>query len=206
MPIEVPRISNCIAKTRRRLTDGSCPAVAPETTIRAIGAADLSEWSKVAAPTVSITTSTRSGSRAPGSTAVAPRAEIRSRLAASRLVAYTRLPIATASATAAVATPPPAPWTSTLSASAMRPLVVSIRHAVSQAVGRHAASVAAMPSGSGIRFDRGTATRSASVPEKCSERMETPRGSPGVTTTGYTTTGRPSGSNPTASQPRIIGS
>ena len=57
-----------------------CPPVAPETTIRAIGAADFIEWSKVAAPTVSITTSTRSGSRAPGSSAVAPSAAIRSRL------------------------------------------------------------------------------------------------------------------------------
>ena len=81
----------------------------------------------MAAPTVSITTSTRSGSRAPGSTAVAPSAAIRSRLPASRLVAYTRLPSATASTTAAVATPPPAPWTSTASPSSTRPLVVSIR-------------------------------------------------------------------------------
>ena len=153
-----------MAKTRRRLIFGSCPEVAPETTIRAVGAADFSEWSKVAAPTVSITTSTRSGSRAPGSSAVAPSSAIRSRLAASRLVAYTRLPSATPSATAAVATPPPAPWTSTDSPSATRPFVVSIRQAVSQAVGRHAASVADRPSGSGSRFIRGTATRSANVP------------------------------------------
>ena len=64
-----------MANTRRRLTLASCPAVAPETTMRAPGAAHFSEWSNVAAPTVSITTSTRSGSRAPGSTR--GRAELR---------------------------------------------------------------------------------------------------------------------------------
>ena len=157
--------------------------MAPQTTIRAPGAEHFIECSNVGAPTDSITTPTRSGIRAPGSSAVAPRAATRSRFHASRLVAYTRLPIATASTTAAVDTPPPAPWTSTASASATRPRAVSMFQAVSQAVGRQPASRKDSPAGFGIKFSGGTATRSASVPGKCSESSDSPRGSAASGTT-----------------------
>ena len=56
-------------------------------TTREPGLSDLSEWSQVAWPTVSMTASTRSGSRAPGSkTWSAPSLTACSRLAAERLV------------------------------------------------------------------------------------------------------------------------
>ena len=78
------------------------------------GRSDLTECDQVAAPTVSITASTRCGSRAPDSNAsTAPSSTARFRLASSRLVAKTRSPAALPSTIAAVATPPPAPCTST---------------------------------------------------------------------------------------------
>ena len=68
----------------------------------------------MAFPTVSMTASTRSGSRPPGSTAaVAPIASARARFDSFRLVANTVSPAATPSTIAAVATPPPAPCTRT---------------------------------------------------------------------------------------------
>ena len=89
-------------------------------------------------------------------------------------------PARRASTTAAVATPPPAPWTSTASASATRPRVVSIRYAVSQAVGRQAASAKDSSAGFGTRLTRGTATRSASVPGYAlGERSRSRAGRPG---------------------------
>ncbi len=70
---------------------GFIPLVAPHTTIRPPGRSDLSEWSQVASPTLSITASTRSGSRAPGSNAAAaPSATARSRRSGERLVTHTR--------------------------------------------------------------------------------------------------------------------
>ncbi|OLB65467.1 MAG: hypothetical protein AUI10_06675 [Actinobacteria bacterium 13_2_20CM_2_72_6] len=184
--------------------------MAPETTIRPPCVAHLRECSKVAAPTVSITTSTRSGNRAPGSSAVAPSAAIRSRLPGSRLVAYTRAPSATARTTAAVATPPPAPWTSTEPPSGSRPRTVSIRYAVSHAVGRHAASAKDSSGGLGTRLRRGTRTRSAKVPGHFSDsavRFGSIVSSPddGSPTIACTTTSVPSSATPAASQPRIIG-
>ena len=125
---------------------------------------DFSEWSNVAAPTVSITTSTRSGSRAPGSTR--GRAQRGDPLPLGGVAAGRVHPLAQRDGehdgrgghAAAGALHQHRVGLAT------RPLVVSIRYAVSQAVGRQAASVEAMPAGLGTRFARGTATRSASVP------------------------------------------
>src|SRR4051794_30498757 len=61
-------------------------------------------------PTVSMTASTRSGSRAPDSNAwSAPSSTALARLASSRPVTHIRYPAADPSATSAVDTPPPAP-------------------------------------------------------------------------------------------------
>src|SRR4029450_5953315 len=112
----------------------------------------------------------------------------------------------------AVATPPPEPCTSTVS-TGFRPLWVnSIRYAVSQAVGRQAASSNDSPAGLGTRFCAGTATRSASAPwyrSLSSDRRGSSVSSPrqaGSEITACTTTSLPSASSPAASQPRIIGS
>ncbi len=64
----------------------------------------------------------------------------------------------------AVATPPPAPWTSTVDPGSSSAFSNSIRYAVSHAVGRHAASSNDSAAGFRTRFRRGTATRSANVP------------------------------------------
>ena len=69
----------------------------------------------------------------------------------------------------AVDTPPPAPWTSTVPPGASPDWVNSIRYAVSQAVGRQAASVHDSSGGFGTRLRRGTMTCSARVPWCCSE-------------------------------------
>ena len=88
----------------------------------------------------------------------------------------------------------------------------SIRYAVSQAVGRQAASSKESEAGFGTTLRRGTATRSAKVPwwrSESSERFGSKVSSPvqsGSLTTACTTTSLPSSSSPAASQPRIIGS
>ncbi len=64
----------------------------------------------------------------------------------------------------AVATPPPAPCTSTESPAFSPPWVKSIRYAVSHAVGRQAASSKLSEAGFGTTLPRGTATLSANVP------------------------------------------
>src|SRR6185369_4116150 len=92
------------------------PVVAPATTTVPPGRRDFRECDQVASPTVSITTSTRSGNRSPvGNAARAPQLSASARLPALRLVAYTTAPAATASLIAAEATPPPAPCTRTRS-------------------------------------------------------------------------------------------
>lgn len=58
----------------------------------------------------------------------------------------------------AVATPPPAPWTSTVEPGAAGETVKSMRYAVSHAVGRHAASSKESSGGLGTRFRSGTHT------------------------------------------------
>ncbi len=94
---------------------GSGPEVAPEITTVPPCTSERSEWLHVAAPTVSITASTRSGSRAPDSKAwSAPSSSARARFASSRLVTHTRSPAAAPRRTRAVETPPPAPCTSTV--------------------------------------------------------------------------------------------
>ena len=107
---------------------GFCPLVAPLITSTPPGFKDFSEWSQVAAPTVSATASTRSGSRAPGSkTASAPSSNARARFASERDVAHTRSPAARPSTINAVATPPPAPCTNSVDPGATAARVNSIR-------------------------------------------------------------------------------
>ena len=92
------------------------------------GRSDRIECDQVARPTVSITASTFTGSRSPDSkTSWAPMSSARLRLASSRLVARTFSPPARASVISAVATPPPAPCTSTVSPALRPPWVKSIR-------------------------------------------------------------------------------
>ena len=102
--------------------------MAPETTSVPPGFSALRLWLQVAAPTVSITASTRSGRRAPGSKAwSAPSSTALARLASSRLVTQVRMPAVLASTIRAVATPPPAPWTSSVEPGLTSPRVNSIR-------------------------------------------------------------------------------
>ena len=124
------------------------------------------ECDQVALPTVSMTASTFTGSRAPDSNAsCAPSSSARARLASSRLVAqHPQAGRPGRARSAAVATPPPAPWTSTVSPALSSPRVKSIRYAVSQAVGRQAASSKDSDAGFGTTLRRGTATLSANVP------------------------------------------
>ena len=128
MPIVEPTTLSCRKNTRVSPAGGSAPLVAPEITSVPPGFNAFSECSQVAAPTVSITASTRSGSRAPGSNASsAPSSTARARLDSERLVAHTRRPAARPNTISAVATPPPAPWTRTVAPGATPARVNSIR-------------------------------------------------------------------------------
>src|SRR5450755_4419166 len=69
VPIVEPITESCRKKTRCSSAGGAWPLVAPEITIRPPGLSDFTECDHVASPTVSITTSTRSGSRVPVSNA-----------------------------------------------------------------------------------------------------------------------------------------
>ena len=173
------------------------PDVVPQMTILPPGRSARIECDQVARPTVSMTASTRRGSRSPVSrTWWAPSSSARARLPSSRLVANTVSPPARASAISAVATPPPAPWTSTVSPALSPPCVKSIRYAVSHAVGRQAASSNDSDAGLGTTLDRGTATRSANVPwwrSDSSDRFGSSVSSPvqsGPLMTAWTTTSR----------------
>ena len=87
-----------------------------------------------------------------------------------------------------------------------------MRYAVSQAVGRQAASSNDSEAGLGTMLRRGTATLAAKVPwwrSESSDRFGSKVSSPshpGLLITACTTTSLPSSSMPAASQPRIIGS
>lgn len=73
---------------RARSAGGLAPLVAPAITTVPPRRSDFSEWDQVASPTVSITTSTRSGSRSPGASAArTPQVRASARLASLRLVA-----------------------------------------------------------------------------------------------------------------------
>ena len=64
-----PTTDSCRKNTRFRSAGGTAPLVAPQTTIVPPGFSARSECAQVASPTVSMTASTRSGSRAPDSKA-----------------------------------------------------------------------------------------------------------------------------------------
>ncbi len=113
---------------RRNSAGGASPEVAPETTIVPPGLSARTECAQVASPTVSITASTRSGSRCPGSNAwSAPSSTASARLSSERLVTHTRIPAADASVIRALETPPAAPCTSTVAPGVTRARVNSIR-------------------------------------------------------------------------------
>ncbi len=69
VPIVDPTTDSCRKNTRLSSAGGASPEVAPVTTSVPPGFSDLIECAQVALPTVSITASTRSGSRAPDSNA-----------------------------------------------------------------------------------------------------------------------------------------
>jgi len=97
-------------------------------TTRPPGLRERSECDHVAAPTVSITTSTFSGSRAPDANAsCAPRSTARAPFVSSLEVTHTRKPAWRASMISAVDTPPPAPWIRTVCPGASPERVNSIR-------------------------------------------------------------------------------
>ena len=91
MPIVEPATDSWVKKIRVSSAGGASPLVAPHITIRPPGLSERTEWAQVAWPTLSITTSTRSGSRSPvANTRSAPDSRARFRFASLRLVAQTR--------------------------------------------------------------------------------------------------------------------
>ena len=185
-----------------------------ETTILPPGRSDRIEWDQVALPTVSITASTLTGSRAPDSkTSWAPSSSARARLASSRLVASTRSP--------------PAPGErdqggGDAAAGALdQHRVAGLEAALHEQhpVGREPGGRAGRPPprttarpawARGCRAGRrpgrrrcpGGARRAATASGRSSRR----RVHDGSLITACTTTSLPSSSTPAASQPRIIGS
>ena len=86
-----PTTDSWVKNTRVSSAGGASPLVAPQITMRPPGLSDRTECAQVAWPTVSMTTSTRSGSLAPAGNAwSAPSLTARSRLASLRLVAHIR--------------------------------------------------------------------------------------------------------------------
>ena len=92
----VPMVEPMTRSWRKKIDDssafaGASPDVAPAMTIRPPGLSERTECDQVAAPTVSMTASTRSGSRAPDSkAAAAPTSSALAAFASSRLVTQTR--------------------------------------------------------------------------------------------------------------------
>ena len=215
VPIVEPITESWRKKIRVSSASSSCgPEVVPEVMIRPPGRSERTECDQVAFPTVSMTASAFSGSRSPDSNAAwAPISSALARLASSRLVTSTRSPAARPSTIAAVATPPPAPCTSTVSPGLQ--LAAGEEHPVGREPrGRQAGRL-------GERQRRrlghdvaraGTATRSAIAPwwrSESSDRFGSKVSSPfqdGSLITPWTTTSLPSSSRPAASVPRIIGS
>ena len=89
VPIVEPMIESCLKNTCVRPASSTLgPDVVPLMTMRPPGRSERMEWVQVARPTVSITASTRTGSRAPVSnTSCAPMSSARLRFSSSRLVA-----------------------------------------------------------------------------------------------------------------------
>ena len=86
-----PATDSWVKKILVSSAGGASPLVAPQITIRPPGLRERTECAQVAWPTLSMTTSTRSGSRAPDSKAwSAPSLTARSRLASLRLAAQIR--------------------------------------------------------------------------------------------------------------------
>ena len=117
------------------------PGGGPGDDDRAARLSDFTECDQVAAPTVSITASTRAGSRSPVSTtSCAPISRARARLSSSRLVANTGSRPPARSMMSARRHAPTGALHGTESPGLRPDCVKSIRYAVSHAVGRHAAS------------------------------------------------------------------
>ena len=138
---------------------GFGPVVAPQTTIRPPARrpratlprrlADVLDDDVGAPPPVASLTAATTSPVAWFTAASAPSSRARSSFSSLDEVTSTRAPSAFAIASAAVATPPPIPQTSTHSPSCSRPLVTSIRYAVSNTSGKAAASSNESSSGSG---------------------------------------------------------
>ena len=149
---------------RRR---GSGPLVVPLITTRAAGAQRPERVRPGGARrrSPSPRRPARAAARRTRTTSWAPISSARARLASSRLVASTCRPPARASVISAVATPPPAPCTSTVSPGLRPPC--DEEHPVRREPGRRQAGglleATATPA-SARRCARGTATRSAKVP------------------------------------------
>ena len=165
MPIDEPTTDSWRQNMRARSADGSGPVVAPATTTVPPGRKDLSEWSHVALPdgfhhcvdplgqpTARLDGRDGAELQRPGPLFLAPARDVdgEARSWPSRI--------------AAVATPPPAPWTSTDWPGRNAARVNNIRYAVRYAVGRQAASANENDSGFGTRLRDGTAIRGAIVP------------------------------------------
>ena len=91
VPMVEPITESWVKKIRLSSAPGLKPVVAPDVTMTPPGLSDLTLWDQVASPTVSITPSTRSGSRAPDSNAwSAPRARAAARFSSLRPVTHIR--------------------------------------------------------------------------------------------------------------------
>ena len=177
-----PRTLSWRQKTWRRFSLGSCPAVAPQTTIRPPRAQATTDFSNVAAPTWS---TTMSAPRRPVSfftsatmsavawlmVSSAPSARAAASFASVDAVAITRAPQSLAIWIAAVPTPEPPAMTSTVSPCWIAARSTSICQAVMNTVGiaaSWASSSGTRARGAGTRLAAGTTTYSACPPCVCS--------------------------------------
>jgi hypothetical protein len=91
VPIVEPITDSWVKNTRLSSAPGLNPVVAPDVTTTPPGLSDLMLCDQVASPTVSMTPSTRSGSRAPVSNACsAPSASAAARFSSLRPVTHIR--------------------------------------------------------------------------------------------------------------------
>ena len=135
----------------RRSSSICAPAPTPITTIRPRSASASRLAGQFGAPTSSrITSNGPASPNSSGAIALTPSAAISSRQCSSRTVAVTRAPAIVASCTAAVPTPPAAPWTSSRSPTDSPACVNSASWAVKKTSGTPPAAIQSSSSGTGI--------------------------------------------------------
>ena len=216
VPIVEPMTDSCRKKIRFSSAGGFGPDVAPDTTTRPPGFKRLQRVRPGGAPTVSITASTRSGSRAPDVERLV-RAELERRLPAWPRCARSHTPGSRPRGPSRCTRwrrrrtrPGPA-----RSGPGRSPdFTNSIRYAVSHAVDRQAASANESSAGLGttlrLRHDDVLGQRALVLlgqQRAAAGRASRRRSSPSLLITEWTTTSSPvCSSTPAASQPRIIGS